>query len=310
MSTIFISYRREDSSGHAGRIYDRLAVSFGRKDIFRDIDHIRYGEDFIEAINKAVGSCKALIVIIGPQWLTIKDKQGQRRLEKPYDFVRIEIESALSMGIPIFPVLVGGASMPDADILPSGISGIARIQAIEVSESRFDYDVECLVKELEPKVGPAKQKVNKANGPTNLPQALRKEYLPDSVIHQLSTQSKSEQLRFLDYYKRQKKSTLIAYLLLVFPLPFLGLHNTYLKNWVRQIFFWFTGITIGFILANTIQHPFAQALSMSHDHIQNIFFFSSIMVWPMIDIFLIPSMVIKRNEVIAISYINNRGIKN
>ena len=65
MSTIFVSYRRDDSSGHAGRLYDRLADRFGKDKLFRDIDHISYGEDFVEALDEAVGSCKALIAVIG-----------------------------------------------------------------------------------------------------------------------------------------------------------------------------------------------------------------------------------------------------
>ena len=200
--------------------------------------------------------------------------------------------------------------MPDADQLPTSISGIARLQAIEVSETRFDYDVECLVTELEPKVGPAREKVNKDNNLNNLTQALHKEFLPDSVRHKLSTQSKSEQLQFLDYYRQKKKSVMITYLLLAFPLPFLGLHNTYLKHWVRQVFFWCTGFAIGYILAQTIHHTLAQLLGIHFDIAQIIILLVSIMIWPLIDVFLIPSMVKRRNEVIAQSYMDSLSRKN
>ena len=149
MSTFFVSYRRDDTSGYTGRLYDRLADRFGKEKIFRDVDHIHVGDDFVEAIDNAVGSCKALIVIIGPSWLVAMDQHGHRRLENPNDFVRMEIESALSRNVPVFPVLFGRAEMPQADGLPESIAGLARRQALEISEVRFDYDVGQLIQALE-----------------------------------------------------------------------------------------------------------------------------------------------------------------
>lgn len=153
MSEIFVSYRRDDSAGHAGRLYDRLSAHFGKDKLFRDIDQIQYGEDFVEALDEAVGSCKSLIAVIGPHWLTAEDKRGRRRLESSNDFVRIEIESALSRGVPIIPVLVNRAEMPDMEDLPETLSGLARRQALEISEARFDYDVDQLLNVLEANVG-------------------------------------------------------------------------------------------------------------------------------------------------------------
>jgi hypothetical protein len=152
MPEIFVSYRRDDSAGHAGRIYDRLSNHFGKEKLFRDVDHLRYGEDFVEALDEAVGSCKALIAVIGPNWLTAEDKRGKRRLDSPTDFVRIEIESALSREVSVFPVLVNSAEMPDPEELPKSISGLARRQGLEISEIRFDYDVAELIKGLERRV--------------------------------------------------------------------------------------------------------------------------------------------------------------
>jgi hypothetical protein len=164
MSTIFVTYRRDDTSGHAGRLYDRLADRFGKDNIFRDVDQIHFGDDFVEAIDNAVRSCKALIAIIGPSWLATMDQHGKRRLENPTDFVRMEIESALSRNVPVFPVLVDRAEMPQANDLPESMSGLARRQALEISEARFDYDVGQLIQALELRLGAEQPIVEHSRG--------------------------------------------------------------------------------------------------------------------------------------------------
>jgi len=110
-SGIFVSYRRDDSSGHAGRLFDRLAAHFGKDRIFMDIDTIEPGEDFVTIIEEAVSSCDILIAIIGRQWLK-SASQNTSRLDNPHDFVRLEIATALNRDIRVFPVLVQRASMP------------------------------------------------------------------------------------------------------------------------------------------------------------------------------------------------------
>jgi hypothetical protein len=109
MARIFLCYRRDDSGGYAGRLYDRLGQRFGHDNLFMDIDTIAPGLDFVEAIEKAVGTCDVLLAVIGRQWLTSTDSQGQRRLDNPEDFVRLEIVTALVRQIRVIPVLVGGA---------------------------------------------------------------------------------------------------------------------------------------------------------------------------------------------------------
>ena len=104
-ANIFINYRREDSSGHAGRLFDALSGHFAGR-LFMDVDTLEPGVDFVEAIEQAVGSCEVLIVIIGREWLTIKHPDGHRRLDDPADFVRLEVESALGRKIRVIPVLV------------------------------------------------------------------------------------------------------------------------------------------------------------------------------------------------------------
>jgi predicted ATPase len=145
MSRIFISYRRDDSSAWAGRLYDRLSERFASHDIFMDVDTLAPGVDFVEALEKSVGSCEVLVAVIGRQWLTVLDEEGKRRLENAEDFVRIEISTALKRGIRVIPVLVEGASMPHPSELPEDLKALARRNAIEVSHTRFRADLERLI---------------------------------------------------------------------------------------------------------------------------------------------------------------------
>jgi hypothetical protein len=146
---IFVSYRREDSAGHAGRLYDYLVGHFGEAHVFQDIDGIQFGEDFLETIERALSECDVLIVIIGRQWATIQDKRGRRRLGNPDDSVRLEVETGLAAGLRVIPVLVQGATMPSAEELPPSLASLTRRHAIEVSDSRFQYDVSRLCTSIE-----------------------------------------------------------------------------------------------------------------------------------------------------------------
>ncbi len=152
MARILLSYRRDDSSGHAGRLYDRLSQHFGRDNLFMDVDTIALGLDFVEAIQDAVGSCDVLLAVIGRQWLTSTDSQGHRRLDNPEDFVRLEITTALERGIRVIPVLVGGASMPRSIELPDVLRPLARRQALIVGD-HFHPDVDRLIAALETVLG-------------------------------------------------------------------------------------------------------------------------------------------------------------
>jgi hypothetical protein len=149
VARIFISYRRDDSGGWAGRLYDRLSQHFGRDNVFMDIDTIEPGLDFVEVIEQAVGSCDALIALIGRQWLTITDTSGRRRLDNAEDFVRLEIAAALARNIRVIPALVQGARMPDSTDLPDVLRTLARRNAVEISERRFHDDVDHLITVLD-----------------------------------------------------------------------------------------------------------------------------------------------------------------
>jgi hypothetical protein len=148
---IFISYRREEAAGHAGRLSDRLIQHFGPDQIFQDIDSIPPGADFAGEIADAVASCQVLLALIGNRWLKIKDTEARRRLGNPDDYVRLEIEAALSRNIRVIPILIDGAKMPRADRLPSSLAGLARCQALELSpdRDRYDFDVGRLLKALD-----------------------------------------------------------------------------------------------------------------------------------------------------------------
>lgn len=147
-SGIFVCYRREDASGHAGRLFDRLAAHFGKDRIFMDIDTIDYGLDFQNVIEDAVGSCEILLAIIGRHWLTISDGKS-RRLDRPDDFIRLEIVAALNRDIRVIPVLVQSATMPQTDDLPDDMVRLTRRQAIELGETGFHDDVNGLIKTIE-----------------------------------------------------------------------------------------------------------------------------------------------------------------
>lgn len=145
---VFISYRREDSAGFAGRIYDRLTRRLDAKSVFLDVDNIEPGLDFFEVLSEKLRVCDALIAVIGKNWNSSADQDDRRRLDDPDDFVRIEIEAALERGIRVIPVLVDGATMPRREDLPESLQKLRRRQAIEISHNRFDSDVERLTQAL------------------------------------------------------------------------------------------------------------------------------------------------------------------
>jgi hypothetical protein len=149
MPRIFISYRRQDSGGQAGRIYDRLSPRFGATNVFMDVDTLRPGVDFVRVLQDAVSSCDVLLAVIGRTWLTTADDDGKPRLENHEDFVRVEIAMALAIGIYVIPVLVGGASMPRSSELPADLVQLARRHAQLVPDTAFHAGVNKLIEAIE-----------------------------------------------------------------------------------------------------------------------------------------------------------------
>jgi len=159
--SIFISYRREDSEDVTGRIYDNLIGKFSPDSIFKDVQNIEAGEDFRKALERQVAGCRILLAIVGQHWA------GDPRLQDEGDFVRIEVESALNSGrddVLVIPVLVGNASMPSVDQLPSSMKDFAFRNASKVRpDPDFHQDMAKLIKILMDKLG-LEDHSAKANG--------------------------------------------------------------------------------------------------------------------------------------------------
>jgi hypothetical protein len=147
MAEIFLSYRRDDSTSATGRLADALEAHFGDERVFRDRE-IGAGENFVEAIRRSVESSTVVLVVVGRRWLGVSDAAGRRRLDDPGDFVRLEIELALAARTAVVPVLVEGATMPSAADLPPSLAEFSRCQAVELSDSRWRYDVDRLIELL------------------------------------------------------------------------------------------------------------------------------------------------------------------
>jgi TIR domain len=153
---IFISYRRDDAEGEAGRLFDDLTREFGSNSVFMDVAGIRPGVDFVKAIEENVADCGVLLAIIGPAWETIASAAGQRRLDDPNDFVVLEIASALKREVPVIPVLVHGAKMPSQDQLPESLKSFSHRNSVELSHARWPSDVQLLIVALNSYVAPSK----------------------------------------------------------------------------------------------------------------------------------------------------------
>ena len=154
MGKIFISYRRADSQFVTDRIYEHLARHFSRKSLFKDVDNIPPGVDFRTHVDQAVARSAVMLAIIGPDWLSVKDAAGKRRLDNPVNSVYVELSSALRLQRPIVPVLVGGARMPTADELPPALEPLAYINAVPMrSDPDFAGDIARLRRALEPIAG-------------------------------------------------------------------------------------------------------------------------------------------------------------
>ena len=152
MQAIFLSYRRDDAEGEAGRLFDDLTGEFGADKVFMDVIGIEPGRDFRKVIDQSVASCGVLLAIIGKGWIDAKDEAGQRRLDDSMDFVRLETSSALKRDIPVIPVLVHGGRMPRAEQLPDDLKDLAYRNGVELTHTRWDSDVQLLIKALRPHV--------------------------------------------------------------------------------------------------------------------------------------------------------------
>jgi len=162
MKQIFISYRREETSGEARSLLMDIETILGKGSAFMDVDSISLGRDFRMVLQESLASCDMMIVLIGKDWLSSKNEAGQVRLENPDDFVRLEVGTALRRDIPVTPVLVHGARMPSADQLPEDLKDLSYRNGYELSHNRWRSDVQEMIKRLElrPADGPTSSRID------------------------------------------------------------------------------------------------------------------------------------------------------
>ena len=150
-SRIFICYRHGgEGADVAGRLYDNLVYRFGKENVFRDIYALDPGTDYADKIDEALDTACATVVVITPDWVTVADGKGQRRLDDPEDFVRVEVGTALKQGELVVPVLVKGASMPSADALPPDLGALSAKQALIMTDAHWEDGMDRLIAAIEP----------------------------------------------------------------------------------------------------------------------------------------------------------------
>src|SRR5262249_12024544 len=145
---VFISYRRADSAGYSGRVMDWLDRELGRDLVFMDVDAIPLGSNFSKVLHEEVAKCGVLLAVIGPNWVDARDEHGNRRLDNPNDFVRIEIAAALQRSIPVIPLLLDGAKIPKTDELPEDLKELALRNGMEIRHASFQDDMNRLIRGL------------------------------------------------------------------------------------------------------------------------------------------------------------------
>jgi len=186
MSTVFISYRRENTAGEARALFNDLAARPGEDSVFMDVDSIALGRDFRSVLQETTASCDLMLVLIGRNWADAKEEGGRVRLENPADYVRLEIEAGLRRDIAVTPVLVQGAHMPAPEDLPAEIRNLAYRNGFELSHNRWESDVQEMVRRLDldgsaaghqvgqvgpQRLAPAPVEPRYVAGPTPIPQA-------------------------------------------------------------------------------------------------------------------------------------------
>jgi len=142
--TIFINYRKDDSNWNALALYNELQKYFDKSRLFKDFNAIQPGDDFVLSIEQALSKCDVLLVVIGRQWLQVRNSNNIRRLDDPDDYVRIEIATALERGIQVIPVLFDNTPIPAPQQLPDNLKALSRRQAIEINPNGFEDAVKRL----------------------------------------------------------------------------------------------------------------------------------------------------------------------
>jgi hypothetical protein len=149
VAKVFINYRRDDEGHAAGRIHDWLKREFGADVLFMDVDAIPLGVNFVKVLREEVAKCDVLLALIGPNWLNVRDEEGNRRLDNPADFLRIEIATALQRDIPVIPILLDGTRMPKANQLPKDLEELSVRNGLDIRLASFQADMDKLIRGLQ-----------------------------------------------------------------------------------------------------------------------------------------------------------------
>jgi pterin-4a-carbinolamine dehydratase len=194
-NTIFISYRRDDSSAMARSLREHLVQAFGDV-VFMDVDEIRVGDTWPATLDNALVGAAALLVVMGPTWLRVADAYGRRRLDFTNDWVRTEIERSLARGIPVIPILVGRATMPPREGLPESLVELLDQQYIELREAHWTKDLAPLVERLsDPSLG-----FTRVGDRVPVPE-WRSGKQPDVIPRTLTSDEINKHLAALPYWK-------------------------------------------------------------------------------------------------------------
>jgi hypothetical protein len=149
VAKVFINYRRDDAGHAAGRIHDWLKREFGADVLFMDVDAIPLGANFVKVLRSEVAKCDVLLALIGPNWLDVRDEEGNRRLDNPADSLRIEIATALQRDIPVIPILLDGAKIPKAGQLPKDLEELSLRNGLDIRLASFQADMDKLIRGLQ-----------------------------------------------------------------------------------------------------------------------------------------------------------------
>ena len=177
--TIFISYRRADTKDITARMHDRLEKYFELQDIFRDVDSIPAGVKFSSHLDQVLSRCQVLLAVIGRTWIN-------ERLHDEGDHLRRELEFVLHRGIPVIPVLVHGAGMPNASQLPDTLKELVEFQAMTIDSGRlFKANVAYLARSIADRIESVHEKDRKQDVPSH----DRKAYSPAGKLIAFSKRS-------------------------------------------------------------------------------------------------------------------------
>ncbi|WP_421794662.1 toll/interleukin-1 receptor domain-containing protein [Haliscomenobacter sp.] len=162
---LFISYRRSDSPGTAGRLYDHLIVKFQEPHVFKDINSIPLGDNFIDIIERNIEKCDIFIVVIGKSIFSASDEKGAVKIFKEDDVVALEIYTAFNLNKTIIPVLVDGADMPAREVLPARLKFLSLLNGFTLSHDKWKSDVALLIERIENKISDQEKELIKKNTP-------------------------------------------------------------------------------------------------------------------------------------------------